>query len=606
LNQTAISQAGGGVQPTDYDTASPARTAAILSWLILLSGLLTLAAAIYTVVINYSSLPFLDGWAQLEIVADGGNALSPAWLWHQHNEHRLIIPKLFLAADLELFQARQIFLLVSILAIQLLHWALLSWSMWALGGWRGALWRTGTGLAGFCLFCPSQWQNFIWGFQVCFVLPQLLATASFVALLLSWREFQTSERRRSARFLALSLIAALGATYSLASGGLLWPLLIVAALYLRLPVRVVLAFAVTGAISTALYLYHYVRPHQHADPLAAVSAPLTLVKYFALYFYSSWLHRGTGTGEIVALITLAVVIIACIPALSFHRIARPFAIQLVFIMLFCAGTAMITAAGRWNFGVEQARASRYQTVALLFWCCLGLLWLGAAFAVPRARYFIVGQLCLLLIFVRAALIVGYPLRDAGERAFAQRTVTAALISGVHDPEILSKSYPDLRMVGRTVPYMKANRVSIFASSLPAELDKPLSSVFPLATTSDCVGFVKGGMATGDPGAPGLLLAGWAWDTKRHEAPESIVITTNDTISGLGAVGGWVRDARTSYSGISSNYIGFYAFVPQPPAGAAVSVYAVLRGSTPSACYLDGWRQTANVSGDGAPATNSHR
>src|SRR5208337_541977 len=118
------------------------------------------------------------------------------------------------------------------------------------------------------------------------------------------------------------------------------------ALYLRLNMRAVLTFAVTGTVSTALYLYHYIRPQQHADPLASLGTPLMLLKYFVLYFFSSWLHRNIGTWEVVALAGLAVVVALHVPALSYAHIPRPFVIQMVLTMLFCAGTALITATGR--------------------------------------------------------------------------------------------------------------------------------------------------------------------------------------------------------------------------------------------------------------------
>ncbi len=222
------------------------RVSSWLSYVILLGGIVTIGVALRLVVTTYSNLPFWDGWIQLGLEG-GEKPLSPAWLWKQWNEHRLVIPKLFLAADLYLFQARQVLLLASILVIQFLHLALLSWSMWVLGGWRGALWRTGTGLAAFCLFCPAQQENFVWGFQVCFVLPQLLATSSFVALLLYWDESRPqADKPPSSRFLVVSVLAALGATYSLANGTLLWPLLVVAALYLRLRAAAVASFGITG------------------------------------------------------------------------------------------------------------------------------------------------------------------------------------------------------------------------------------------------------------------------------------------------------------------------------------------------------------------------
>jgi hypothetical protein len=88
---------------------------------ILAGGLLTIAFSLYLVRTTYSSLPYWDGWRQIEVAANGASPVSPSWLWQQHNEHRLVLPKLFLAVDLQLFGARQAFMLASIFAIQLMH-----------------------------------------------------------------------------------------------------------------------------------------------------------------------------------------------------------------------------------------------------------------------------------------------------------------------------------------------------------------------------------------------------------------------------------------------------------------------------------------------------
>jgi len=128
---------------------------AIFSYAILLAGIITMGFSAYMVVVSYSSLPFWDGWVHVAFVARGGNPYTLAWLWSQHNEHRMLIPRLFWLADLRWFHARQVFLLASIFLIQFLHLLLLGWSMRVFGGWRGAVWRSGVGLAAFCLFCPS-------------------------------------------------------------------------------------------------------------------------------------------------------------------------------------------------------------------------------------------------------------------------------------------------------------------------------------------------------------------------------------------------------------------------------------------------------------------
>src|ERR1039458_2386320 len=231
----------------------------VFSYAIFLGGIITVGAAIYMVMVSYSILPFEDGWAQIDVVANGIDLRSFSWFWHQHNEHRFVIPKIFLVVDLLFFHASQVFLLISILVVQLLHLTVLGWSMRVLGRWRGDLWRTGVGVAAFCLFCPSQWFNFVLGFQVNFVLLGLFVTVSFVGLLLYWiHAGQQTGCAHGWCYLLLSILGALGATYSLANGNLLWPLLVAAALFLRLRLSAILSLAITGTISTALYCHPYV------------------------------------------------------------------------------------------------------------------------------------------------------------------------------------------------------------------------------------------------------------------------------------------------------------------------------------------------------------
>lgn len=87
---------GKAVVPAVERQSESSRAASALSFAILFGGFLTFAVAVYIVKIGYSSLPFQDGWTEVEFAAAGGNPFSPAWLWRQHNEHRLPIPKLSL------------------------------------------------------------------------------------------------------------------------------------------------------------------------------------------------------------------------------------------------------------------------------------------------------------------------------------------------------------------------------------------------------------------------------------------------------------------------------------------------------------------------------
>ena len=562
------------------------RLSAGLSYAILFGGMSAIAVAVYTILVSYSSLPWRDTWKYIATIAKGESPLSPSWLWRQHYEHRLVIQKLFFVVDLEMFHARQVFLFASIVVIQLLHLGLWGWSMRVLGGWRGALWRSGVGLAAFCIFCPSPWLNYTMGFQVCYVLSPLFATLSFVGLLLYWTDSQRPGKPPSSRFLWLSIFAALGGTYSLANGNLLWPLLVAAALFLRLRASAVLSFAITGAVSTSLYFYRYVRPSYHADPIASLGTPLRLLEYVALYIGSSWVNGAIVTAGVIGIIGLAIALVVLLRTPYYVRTSRAFALQLVLTGAFCVGTAVITAAGRLNFGVTEALQNRYQTFALLFWCSLGLLLLEYAFSLRAKQYrFLMAQICLLAVLVRGAILADHPIQEAQAHGFGLNVASTALRTGLYEPKLLTAlaEHSDDLLLG--VNYFREHQLSLFSGWDSSLLGSPLDKALRVVSSSECTGRLEFTRPT-DSTEPGLLVTGWAWDRKHHQPPCEIVATTEGVITGLAAVGHRRPSVRTADPEISSSYTGFAGYVRQPKPGAVVKVYAILHDSPPSACYFD--------------------
>ena len=562
-------------------------TAPFASCVILLGGIATIAFSAYLVVVSYSSLPYWDGWGQIDFGAQGRAQSTLTWLWTLHSEHRLVIPRLFLLADLRWFHATQVFLLASIFVIQLLHLALLGWSMRVFGGWRGSLWRTGVGLTAFCLFCPSQWENFTWGFQTCFVLPGFFATLSWIGLLLYWlRSGEELGRYSSWKYLVLSIGAALGATYSLSNGNLLWPLLVAAALLLRLRLAAVLSLLIAGILSTALYLNNYFGP---AAPPSSAETLVQSLKYLLAYFGSSWVGSNIPVAEVIGVAGLAAFLVSLLRLLSYIRSRRPFSIQLVLTLLFCVGTGMVTAMGRSGFGVSQAFSSRYQTVSLLFWCCLGLLVLGAASALHRWSSVAVplAQVLLLAIMLVGAKRAEIPLIRARVRSFKLNTAAMSLVTQVPDTEQLqwADSHPDY--VLSLTPYMRQERLSVFSEPESWVLGEPLDSAFRLAVPNECAGALESNVAMGGAasGQAPLRITGWAWDLKHRRPPASIVAVTGGVITGLGAMGDWRPLDQVTRPGVTTNYIGYTGYVQGGRAPGPVEIYAILPGKPASACLI---------------------
>ncbi|HEX6861619.1 MAG TPA: hypothetical protein VF414_02330, partial [Thermoanaerobaculia bacterium] len=57
-------------------------------------------------------IPFLDDWEMIPVLT-GVEPVTPGWLWSQHNEHRIVIPRLIYLGILKLggydFRAGTIF-----------------------------------------------------------------------------------------------------------------------------------------------------------------------------------------------------------------------------------------------------------------------------------------------------------------------------------------------------------------------------------------------------------------------------------------------------------------------------------------------------------------
>ena len=154
-------------------------------------------------------------------------------------------------------------------------------------------WRTGAGLAAFCLFCPTQWENLTWGFQTCFVLPGLFATLSFVSLLLYWAR---SNSESPAQRKICRPVGAGSARRNLLSGQ--WSaavaVLLLAALVLRLRLS---GFA--HVCDNRFDQHRAVFPRLRAPAAKlrpeSLRPPIKLVEYVATYFGSSWTYGNSWT-----------------------------------------------------------------------------------------------------------------------------------------------------------------------------------------------------------------------------------------------------------------------------------------------------------------------
>jgi hypothetical protein len=378
---------------------------------------------------------------------------------------------------------------------------------------------------------------------------------------------------------------------SLANGLLLLPLLFVAALLLRLSYRVVSTYLLTALVSTALYFHNYVRPAQNSDPAASLRSPIKLVQYIAVYFGSTWGYGGSWTHHNlqvalfsgIAGLTLAVVLVLQIS--RFKKTADAFALQLVLLLAFCIGTAFLTALGRVASGNSQAFAPRYQTVALLFWWCLACWLIGRSITGHSRTQLLAIQVLLVVVFLRGADLVRFPLRDAREHAFQQRAAAAALTSDVDDREQIQQAFPYGDYVLSVVPFMRENHLSIFHATNQPLLGAPIDSIARQTAPEQCQGALQTVSVIRNGDRQDLRIAGWAWSLAHQQPASYVVVVADGRGAGLGATGDWRPTIRAVHPYMNTSFIGFTAYAKGVLATRPVDIYAVFGSNPAEACYV---------------------
>jgi len=586
MNSAAVTTASQQRVAPKRAQARVSSAANVLSWTILAGGAVTIVLAAYVAVLGHSKLPFWDEWMQIDFAANEGPAHTFDWLWRQFNQHRVVIPKLFLLADLRWFRATQTFQLVSNLALQFAHLSLLAWSLRVLGGWRGALWRTAVGLLAFCLFCPSQWPNLVMGFTgLCCYLPPLFASLSFLGLLLYWRSSRDKDARGwSGKYLLVCIAAGLCATFSLSNGNLVWPLLAIGALLLRLRLAAIAGIVAVAAAGIFAFFYNYtvyLKTTSYSSPGEVVA----LIKYIAVYFGSSWVTADIRLAEILGVAGFLVLAFVLWLMPSYFRVAPAVCTQFGLLLIFVLGTGVVTAPGRVVFGIDQAFSGRYQSFALLFWGCMAVLLLGRLATLRKQGVgFVLAQIGLVAVMVFAGQKARLPIARARWHGFNISVAAIALETGVPDQVQLgwAHSHPDYPR--SLIPFMRDAKISVFTEPEPFMLGRPLQSEYTLQTSNTCAGQVESiaDITTGWPRS--LRITGWAWDPPHRSSPAEIIVATDGIISGLGAVGDR-RPSKEVAGHSTGDFAGFTAYVRDVSRLSKIDVYAVPRKGTNSLCQI---------------------
>ena len=523
---------------------------------------------------GYSPIPFADLWDQFPFIERGlRGEIGLSDLFAQHNEHRIALARLQFLVDYGLFDGTSVFLFGAIAAASLLLALGFAAAVWidthdrvlALGALSVAVTAT---------MSPAGIENLTWSFQVAFVQVFLFATVAILALVMAAHSTTTSRRGVWAA-VAVAAVAGVAATYSMANGLIVWPILVLLALVLGLDRRLTAAVATVGVLSIGLYLWSF-----EFSPRGNLSDPVGLVHFTAVYLGSVVWGAGSAPAALVGatgLILFPVLCALCWRGRSGRSVAVPFGAG---VAAFAVLTAAETAVGRLDLGgTAQALSSRYSIGSATFWLAL-----------------LVGLVPLVRERARSAPVV--PVRLPGGRRSGR---SLRRISDAPDRHVSAGCHVRARADGRRVP-LRCRGPFATCPRRPGRLRRSGGAALDGDRATGPVGAWRHGRR--DAGRPdrdhGPLAVAVARSRRRYRSRRAsgsragsmrlraeatsrnlVVLDGTGGRNGVGLAGAYRPEAQTS--GASSGWRGFVAYAPGRPT--SFDVVLLDQGGVDAVCRL---------------------
>jgi hypothetical protein len=313
------------------------------------------------------------------------------------------------------------------------------------------------------VFSPVQWENWVWGFQMGFLMC-VLAT-----LLASYLIATSSSRGGFAGAIACAVCA----TYCFSGGLAAWPVLAIGIVLAGGPHRTgrLALWLAAAAITYASYFYDFHLPPQPS--MASNFASFAAARAFVVYVVTC-LGYPVVTYDRVVAAAAGMAVLSAFAALAFRL--RALRQDGAYLFPLLAGgqaiaTAIMCALGRAGMNIDLALSSRYTTFTLPLWCAvaaLAVLWRRSR-PEPRVPILTAVTVSLLLVMLASAVAstreVVYIVAGRSEMLrFARR----GLISG-RSNTLLLLLYPNVDVIRERRAVLERLRISVFR---PKEAHEP--------------------------------------------------------------------------------------------------------------------------------------
>ncbi len=440
-----------------YTPTAPATSATFRSLrraLVAVWAVFAVSAVAFVAVIG-TNAPYADEWEFVPALLGEESALP--WLWQQHNEHRLPLPR---AVYLTLFALTHDFragmlLQVAMLAALALYLMRLADQLRGRPHWADAFFPVS-------LLHVGHWENFIMGYQICFVLFAVLATGLVVVALRITRA--NAFRSGVTAGVLLMLLALTGGSGLVVVPPVAAWLVVVAASVWQSGEKgraaLLLLLAALPLAYLGVYAGGYERPPLHpvpsTDPRAVLRvAGEVLAMSFGIAMTPVWLAAFAG------ILALGGATVALLVPRWKEPGERLSVAGLVAVAAGVAGVALAIGVGRAGMGGDMGLWSRYSMLswpllaaAYLVWVKLGRKWVPVALCVFAALVFLGNT--------------GTGMQNGAAVKSRYSAIEADAALGLSAEQIVARQFPGSHHAGQerravhAIPMLRAARVGIFA------------------------------------------------------------------------------------------------------------------------------------------------
>ena len=419
------------------------------------------------------NLPVYDQWFFVPTLEKWYNGnLAFVDLWSQHNEHRILFPRLIMLTLASMTQWNIFYELAVNLFLGIGICAVIFRQIRKTEKYFNIKSNSAYFIASVFIFSLAQAENWLWGWQMSFFL-------NVFAFLLG--VFFLSGPALTLRKFLGALAAGVIASYSLANGLLFWILgLFILGMHPMkndAKIKWIVAWLSVAVLIIASYLCGYQKPAHHPSLLLFFKSPWQFGEYFfanlgsPLSFgrYRQLMAIVVGLGGFVAFLIL---LYFCCRLFRKRQETLMIVVPWLSLVAYSILTAGLMAFGRVGFGVEQALALRYVTMSNLFWIGLFVsgIFLGLDFTKSSKGFWItilrnkIFQVVCISIFILLQIgVAQFPYRWARMRADIYATVRSDFQNGYYD-EILVKRYVCAADIHQQISFLAKHRLASFSGN----------------------------------------------------------------------------------------------------------------------------------------------